>query len=281
MTVSESFDKVRRYYDAFDEWSRLDSPAGTLEFARTMRVLETHLAPQSRILDLGGGPGRYTLALASAGHRVCLADLSENLISEARAHIGRSDAASNVESVEVANACDLSIYATASFDAVLALGPFYHLTSEADRLSASKEIARVLKPDGLLVAAFIPRLCGLAGLISRAAQAPNQVSISSLHRVAADGVFQNASDRGFQEGYYARPEDIPVLFENCGFQTTEVVSVRGIGYGQEQYLLQLRSLNADLSDRFLALIRETQSDPAVIAMGGHALYIGRKRSGVK
>ena len=44
-----------------------------------------------------------------------------------------------------------------SADAVLLLGPLYHLASRADRIAAIREAARVLRPGGALFAAAISR----------------------------------------------------------------------------------------------------------------------------
>ena len=62
-----AIEKVRQYYESFDEWSRLDSAAGKLELVRSLALLERYLQPPGRVLDLGGGPGRYTMALARRG----------------------------------------------------------------------------------------------------------------------------------------------------------------------------------------------------------------------
>jgi hypothetical protein len=53
--MTTDHDRVRAYYGAFDEWARLESPEGALEYRRASAVLRAHLAPASRILDLGGG----------------------------------------------------------------------------------------------------------------------------------------------------------------------------------------------------------------------------------
>jgi len=53
----------------------------------TRAVLAQHLQPGARVLDLGGGPGRYTIWLAEQGHHVTLGDLSIELLSMARTHI--------------------------------------------------------------------------------------------------------------------------------------------------------------------------------------------------
>lgn len=80
-------DKVRAYYATFDEWSRLDSPEGAREFARALEILTERLSPGSRVLDLGGGPGRYAIELAHRGHRVVLADLSRAQLEVARQRV--------------------------------------------------------------------------------------------------------------------------------------------------------------------------------------------------
>jgi SAM-dependent methyltransferase len=99
-----------------------------------LQILDAHLAPGSRILDLGGGPGRYAIELARRGHRVVLSDLSPELLEQARARIASApEVRDRIESVDEISAEDLSRYADESFDAVSAFGPFYHLVAEHER----------------------------------------------------------------------------------------------------------------------------------------------------
>lgn len=78
-----STDAIRRYYRQYDEWARLGSPAGQLELHRCLEILDEHLEADSRVLDLGGGPGRYTVELARRGHRVTLVDLMDEHVERA------------------------------------------------------------------------------------------------------------------------------------------------------------------------------------------------------
>ncbi|HIJ64483.1 MAG TPA: class I SAM-dependent methyltransferase [Candidatus Hydrogenedentes bacterium] len=270
------FDDVRDYYDGFAEWERLDSPPGQLEFERTMALLDKHILPESRVLDLGGGPGRYTIALAQKGHRLSLADLSPALLETARIKIAESGVGARIASVDEANATDLGIYPDSEFDAVLVLGPFYHLTKADERRQASAEIWRVLKDNGLLFAAFIPRLTGLAGLLERVAADPEQVPVESLKDAAATGVFRNPTGHGFQEGYYPEREEMQALMAAAGFSCIDVVSLRGIAFGNEEALRRLCERSPDIYAEAMRVLEETARHAAVVALGGHALYIGRK-----
>ena len=220
--------KIEEYYRDFPEWNRLDTPAGKLEFDLSMRHLKRYLEPGCEILDLGGGPGRYTIALAEKGYRVFLAELSPDLVKIAQEKIKHVDHKSRILGIEVVSALDLGIFDNEKFDSVVCFGPFYHLTNENEQRAAAREIFRVLKPNGKLFASFIPRWSGLSNLIWRGAHQPGQITPASFRKAFETGVFENQSGKGFQEGFFFRTEDIVRLFESIGFHTIETVSVQGL-----------------------------------------------------
>ncbi len=159
--MSDTTARIHRYYspDAEKEWRRLDEiGTGPIEFELTTRQLRRHLMPRSRVLDVGGGPGRYAVWLASNGHRVTLADLVPELLDEARKRVADVGVSASVDEIVTADVCDLSRWPTAAFDAALCLGPFYHLPEPERRSLAAAELARVVRPGGVLFAAFMPRL---------------------------------------------------------------------------------------------------------------------------
>lgn len=267
-------DRVRRYYATFDEWGRLERPSGQLEFLRAMELIERFVPAGQEVLDLGGGPGRYTIALAERGDTVTLADLSGEQLVTARDRL----AAEGLKAADIrqADARDLSAWGDESFDTVLAFGPFYHLTGARDRGRAVREIRRVLRPGGTLLAAVIPRLSGARGIIERASQRPQHVGIQTLPKLLATGVFANETDEGFQEGWYPTQSDVRRLFEKAGFTERTFVSLRGLGAGQEQALLDLRYHRPDLYESAMTAIRETAEEPSVVDVGGHAVWIGTR-----
>lgn len=272
--MATNYDRIRAYYSGFDEWGRLESPAGALEFSRALQLLDAHLAPRSRILDLGGGPGRYAIELAKRGHRVVLVDLSRELLEQARARVASLPTVRDlIESIDEVSAEDLSRYADESFDAVSAFGPFYHLLLERERTSAAREISRVLKKGGLTFVAFVPRITGIAGLIERAAQRPDQVSAETLREVATSGVFRNRSDSGFQEGYYPAPGELEALFRSVGLEVVTTVSLRSIAHRIERELGALDPVVRAAAD---AVLDAVSTWPEIVASSGHAVVIARR-----
>lgn len=275
--ANTNFDKVREYYSSFDEWARLDTLEGQLEFQIALEIIDKHLPQSAKLLDLGGGSGRYTVALAQKNHTVSLADLSPDLLEIARKKIKEHNVGKQVESVKEVNATALSEYSDNTFDAVLAFGPYYHLLSKSNQELCSNEIHRVLKNDGFIFAAFIPRLSGLAALVDRAALNPDQITASTFSDTYESGTFRNQDPKGFQEGYYATTDEIKKLFEATGFRELEVISLRGIAYGKEKMLMQIKESNPDLYDTILEMVKKTSSIASVVDMSGHALYIGQKK----
>jgi S-adenosylmethionine-dependent methyltransferase len=267
-------DRLRSYYSRFGEWERLDAPEGALEFRRACSMLDAHLHPRSRVLDLGGGPGRYAIKLATDGHHVVLADMSVTLLEAARQRVAQlGPLAGVVESIDEVNATDLRRYPVHAFDAVIAFGPFYHLLSGEERASAAREMWRVLRPQGLAFVAFIPRLSGIAGLLERAAMFPEQVPAGTLTTAATTGVFRNGSASGFQEGYYPTLAEVQSLFEAAGFGIVDAVSLRSIASRLEA---KVARLPAPVVAEVERLMEDLARDPAVIANGGHAVLVVRK-----
>ncbi len=269
-----NFDKIEKYYAQFDEKNRLfHDNSGKLEYERTIRILKQYLPKNAKILDLGGGAGVYSFALADLGYEVSLADLSENLIHQAiEENLGREN---KIISCEVVNALDLTIYEDEQFDVVLLFGPLYHLLEKQERDQCLKEVNRVLKRNGMVLASFIPYLSGSIAIIDRYFRHPEQVDVKNLDTVFKTGKFNNLSDKGFQEGYYATVEEIESLFREHQFQKLETKSIRGIGYEKEDYLYKIEG--NPIFHKIMEWIEETSTKPEIIEMCGHAIYIGKKQ----
>ncbi len=106
------------------------------------------LAPDSRVLELGCGPGslwRPNVARIPVGWQITLTDFSLGMLAEARANL----AGAHPFAFEQADAQAIP-FADTSFDAVIANHMLYHVP---DRAKAYAEIQRVLRPDGRFYAA--------------------------------------------------------------------------------------------------------------------------------
>ncbi len=270
------FGRLAAYYARFDEWGRSHSPAGQLEYARASQIIRRHIAPMSRVLDLGGGPGRFAISLAQDGHELYLADISYEQLQEAIAHIADAGVGERVVSLQQVNAIDLSVYPDSCFDVVLMLGPFHHLLEEEERRRCAAECWRVLRPNGRLFVSYLPALSGIAGLMTRAAIDPEQVPAAVFAEAAHYGSFRNPIERGFQEAFFCDSNYLSGLFDAHGFTVIEQVSLRGLGFEREQELLAVRESAPDTYREILNVIEATERDPRVIETSGQALLVAQR-----
>src|SRR5579864_4059544 len=148
------------HYNETDEASRLRQGWFQLEQARTRELILRHLPPApATIIDAGGGAGAYACWLASRGYEVHLIDPVSKHVDQARA-ASKQQPAYPLASAEVGDARHLP-QGEASADAVLLLGPLYHLVERPDRIACLREASRVLRPGGLVWGAAISRFASL------------------------------------------------------------------------------------------------------------------------
>lgn len=266
-------EEVLTYYERFPEESRLSSKGSGLELERTLEILSRVLpkAP-ARVLDVGGAAGVYSLRLADRGYEVHLVDASPRLVEEAR----RRSAASSrpIASLTVGDARRLP-REDRSVDAVLLMGPLYHLTDASDRLLALREAFRVLAARGVLVAAAISRCASaLDGLARRLSVDPRFVAIRD--RDLADGQHRNETDdlNYFTTAYFHRPEDLVQEIGTAGFAGAQVLGVEGPGWILPD--LEARWKDAALKRDLLDVARALEGVASIQGASAHLLGLGRK-----
>src|SRR5262249_21759447 len=136
--------------------ARLSSGVNRIELVRTQELITRYAPPAPAVIyDIGGGPGGYACWLARRGYAVDLVDAHPLHVEQAR-HASDSQLGARLASVAVGDARQLKI-ADSSGDAVLMLGPLYHLTERSDRVLALREARRVVRPGGVVFAAAISR----------------------------------------------------------------------------------------------------------------------------
>jgi SAM-dependent methyltransferase len=265
--------EIQAFYEMAEEKHRLYKHGQpTLEFVRTMELLERLLpAAPATILDVGGGPGAYALALSKYGYAVRVIDASPRHVDEARTLASNSGGAFTAA---LGDARQLD-EPTASCDAVLLLGPLYHLVLREDRLQAIGEAARVVRPNGLVLALGIPRFHSLLDGIRRGILADpqfNQIAWAEYR----SGVHRNPVPREHREwfttAYYHYPGELAGEMRDQGLAIEGTYSVLAPGFIAE---LHWHTLSPEEQTATLEAIRALEREDSLLGFSDF-LVVGRR-----
>ncbi|MCP1123872.1 class I SAM-dependent methyltransferase [Bacillus sp. 3103sda1] len=275
-SLKTEVNKVVEYYSTFDEWGRLDREP--LEFQVNWHYIQKYLPKTGKVLDNGAGPGKYAMKLAEQGYRVTLTDLVPRLVevgeNKAR-ELGLSD---RFDGFHAADARSLTLLENEQFDASLMMGPMYHLQSEQDRNLAIKELYRVTKNDGIVYVAFMPRIKHvLSSLLYPQTWKPND-NMDSIQQFIRTGEFNHSDEGRFTGAYYFNIEDIKPFMESYGFETLNLIGSSNIGtlLSKEQWEYW-QNRGKDEFTQLIELLKETATNPHVLGVSSHLLYIGKKK----
>lgn len=272
---------VREYYDrnADREWERLVQDAyHRLEFIITMHFLDKYLPKKGLILDAGGGPGRYTIELAKKGYEVVLTDLSPKCLENAQREIEKAGVKDRVKKIVEGSVTDLSEFDDESFDAVLCLGTLSHLIERIDRDLAASELVRVAKKKRPIFVSVI----SLYGVFRTVLQRiPHELSDLSHEEMFSQGIHRaewhkhDTDYQGFPDAYFFHPTELRELFESHNVETVEMATCEGLSSHLKE------ETNRTYEDKkkwqfWLKILLRTCTDPAILGLGEHFLYVGRK-----
>lgn len=253
--------------NAPNEWERLERHP--TEMAVTLRAMQEYLpSAPCPILDIGGGPGRYSIELSARGYQVTLYDLAKNnldLALEKAAEVGVE-----LERVVHGDARDLSTLGDQRYAAVLLMGPLYHLLEESDRKQAVRQAMEHLEPGGVLMVAFITRF---APFRHAAVEEPYWIHENQAYatKMLKNGIHDRAEQFAF--AYFAHPEEINPFMESCGLTTLNLIGVEGLVAGHEG---AVNELQGSAWEAWVELNYLVGQQPSLHGASDHLLYIGRR-----
>lgn len=272
----------RRYYDEFaeGEWERLDrDPVTRMEFENTTDYLARHLpaAEQSdgsiRILDAGGGAGRYTVWLAERGYEVEHCDLSAEQVRIAREKVAERGLETRV-TCQQADLRDLPFEEDA-FDAVCCLGgPLSHVVDEAEREQAMVELRRVATPDSPAFVSVIGRFAMLRDVLKFNLDDEHGL----LAPIAEDGDYtaERAAEYGDGDGWAEchgfRADGLEAELEAAGFEVETLVGLENVANRMKRELEDAdESAVADVRE----VVRMLREDRTAVDFSEHILAVCR------
>ncbi|MEV0820500.1 class I SAM-dependent methyltransferase [Nonomuraea rubra] len=252
---------VMGYYERGGELTRLRQGRGRLEYWRTRDVLRRLLPPApARVLDVGGGTGVHAEWLAAEGYDVELVDPVPLHVEEAAKLPGVRARLGDARALPVPGG---------QADAVLLLGPLYHLPERADRLRALSEARRAARPGGLVAAAVITRYAALHDSVYHG-YLLQEGRPAIEYEALETGLLISSKEGGFR-GYAHDLDEILTEFTEAGLPEPR-------RYGLEGAFWLYGDVNDWLDDDgrrelLLDAARRLECEPSLLGVSGHLLAV--------
>jgi 2-polyprenyl-3-methyl-5-hydroxy-6-metoxy-1,4-benzoquinol methylase len=264
----DEVDIVRKYYNekTEGEWNRLNR--FRFEFEITKIMLKKHMKT-GKVLDIGGGPGRYSLYLASMGYDVTLVDLSETNVEFAKSEA--KEMGLNIKAYQC-DARDLSKLNLETYDNILIMGPLYHIFNEEDRIKVIREAQKHIKKNGYYFMTFLSIYAGINFYLN---ECPNDL-IREKDSGYLECISENKSWAGtaFTAAYFIETEEIESLAEKCGLEKITMFGQEGITATR---LLDLESSPSEIREYWMKISLLLCENRKYYPYSSHLMYIGKDK----
>lgn len=261
------------FYNNASEETRLEKGMGIFEFERIKILIEKYLPiGTSKIIDIGGGTGKYAAWLAQKGHDVYLVEPVLKHIEIAK---NRANKLKNKFSIHVGEARRLE-FPNHFADLIILHGPLYHLQTREDRAVAISEARRVLKDNGIILAFAINYTAStvvglLSGLIHKNSffQMCKEELVTGLHNPPIDFPWLLA------EAYYHKPEELKDEFTHQELTYLRTYAVEGMIWLDKDYFANM--LNEKRRETLLELLQVTEDDNYLLPFSPHMMIAVQKK----
>ncbi len=242
-----------------------------VEFLRSKIIIEEYLKTNNQtILDMGGGAGYYSFWLSEQGHQVHLRDIVPLHIEQARDR--NSSIEQKLSSIEVGNATKID-FPENYFDAVLLLGPLYHLQNKDDRIVTLQECKRVLKKSGQIFAVCIPRTASYIDGFSDDLF-NDDLFLANVNNVITTGKHTDLRAGKFTDAYFHKPAEFIKEIEEVGLVVEKLLNIEGPFKVIKDFDLKFE--DPKFRDFYLKMAKLIEEDDSLMGMASHLMAIIRK-----
>jgi SAM-dependent methyltransferase len=271
-------DYIRRRYDTYAEreWTRFEqTPFDRVDLFIHQHYLHHYIHANDDVLEIGAGPGRFTIELARLGARVAVGDISPVQLALNRQKVSEAGYEASVMSRAVMDITDLSRFAAASFDAVVCYGgALSYVFERAD--DAVAELLRVTRPGGYLLVSVMSLLGGIHAFLPGVIRITHDAGVAPMERLIASGdQFEDAVAEGHLLHFY-RSHELRALLERQGGDVVALSATNFLAVGHDALLTGILEEEA-LWEALLRWELEFCQQPGALDGGTHLIAVARHR----
>ncbi len=260
---------IERFYNKASEETRLNKGMGVFEFERVKSLIKKYIhQSQSKIIDVGGGTGKYSEWLAKMGHQVHLVEPISKHLKIAKSRASRLFSIHHGESRRLEFPDNYA-------DIIILHGPLYHLQNEKDRTTTIQEAKRVTKNNGIILAFAINYTAStLVGLLNGLIH--ERAFFEMCKEELTTGIHNPPNDFSWllAEAFYHNPSQLKDEFTNQELIHLNTYAVEGMAWLDKDFFSNL--LNTKRKRVLSELIQITENDPYLLPFSPHMMIATRK-----
>jgi len=264
--VSYDAQAAAAFYDEYGEreWTRFEdgrTPAPSLDVH--LEHLRRFVTAGDRVLDIGAGPGRFTIELARLGCEVVVADISAAQLESNGERVRAAGLDARVVERVVADVTDLSRWDDGSFDAVVCFGgPLSYVLDRAD--DALAELVRVTRSGGHVLVSVMSLVGTVLHYLPMLLDLVRRDGVERNEEIVRSGLLPEGDDYGHLAMKLYRWGELEALLSRHA--TVVTAAAAGLLPGPAPDEPELRA--------FLSRIElELASEPGAVGCGEHILAV--------
>jgi 2-polyprenyl-3-methyl-5-hydroxy-6-metoxy-1,4-benzoquinol methylase len=263
---------ILNYYEKYNEDGRItSSKARKIEFIVTTYIMDKHIKPQHRILELGAGTGVYSFYYAAKGNEVVATDITPKHVGIIKSKLAEQTDSLNMIVDEV-DATDLNRYKSEGFDVVTCFGPMYHLIDGEDRKKCVIESLRVLKQGGYLAIAYVNKNFIPYNILL---QDKTFLSKAFIDKILNTGVIKDGEKECFwTDAFFTTPEEMESLIKEFNVEIVDHAGTDGIS---QLFRSNIDELNEEEYTAWIHYSLSSCRDRSLLGISNHGLLVCRKK----
>ncbi|BDW93859.1 class I SAM-dependent methyltransferase [Muricauda ruestringensis] len=265
---------IELFYNKASEETRLNKGMGVFEFERVKCLIEQFITePALKIIDVGGGTGKYSEWLARKGHEVHLVEPVEKHLKLAQNRARKIKNKYSVHQGESRNLKFQNNYA----DLIILHGPLYHLQKKEDRVLTIKEAKRVVKNKGIILGFAINYTAStLVGLLNGLIH--NKFFFEMCKEELTTGIHNPPENFPWllAEAYYHNPAELKEEFLDQELEYLNTYAVEGMAWLDKDFFSNIT--NNKRKTNLLELINVTQNDSYLLPFSPHMMIAAQKKN---
>lgn len=264
-------ERAAEFFDRYAEreWARFEdddptTPSTSLDVH--LEYLRRYVSEGDRVLDVGAGPGRFTIELARLGATIVVADISPGQLEANREKVVEVGAEDAVEDRVLADVIDLP-FADASFDVTVCYGgPISYVVDRG--ADAIAELARVTHPGGHVLVSVMSLVGAVQAFADAVLRVATLYDLELTERIVTTGLLPEGPELGHLAMKLYRWRELRELLEPHG----EIVAASATGLirpTEQPDDPELRSLLARME-------LELAHEPGALDCAPHMLAVVRR-----